>query len=85
MAWSCVPYQLPAHGGPEKWDEIREGYGDKVDRLLLLLIDQGLSAQACIDAGFDEDFVKNVVEVHGGNVGHKLRDFGNEFYFVIPL
>jgi phytoene dehydrogenase-like protein len=34
MSWSCVPYQLPAHGGPEKWDEIREDYGDKVDRLL---------------------------------------------------
>jgi phytoene dehydrogenase-like protein len=34
MAWSCVPYELPAHGGPEKWDAIREDYGDKVDRLL---------------------------------------------------
>jgi len=34
MAWSCVPYELPAHGGPEKWDVIREEYGDKVDRLL---------------------------------------------------
>ena len=29
-------------------------------------------------------FVKNVVEVHGGFVGHKEADFGNEFYFVIP-
>jgi phytoene dehydrogenase-like protein len=34
MSWACVPYQLPAHGGAEKWDEIREDYGDKVDRLL---------------------------------------------------
>jgi phytoene dehydrogenase-like protein len=34
MAWSCVPYELPAHGGPAKWDAIREDYGDKVDRLL---------------------------------------------------
>jgi phytoene dehydrogenase-like protein len=34
MAWSCVPYQLPAHGGPERWDGIRESYGDKVDALL---------------------------------------------------
>jgi phytoene dehydrogenase-like protein len=34
MAWSCVPYELPAHGGPEKWDAIREDYGDAVDRLL---------------------------------------------------
>jgi phytoene dehydrogenase-like protein len=34
MAWSCVPYELPAHGGPEQWDVIREDYGDRVDRLL---------------------------------------------------
>jgi phytoene dehydrogenase-like protein len=33
MAWSNVPYKLPQHGGPEKWDEIREAYGDKVDAL----------------------------------------------------
>ncbi len=30
-------------------------------------------------------FVKNVVEVHGGVVGHKAEEFGNEFYFVIPV
>lgn len=29
-------------------------------------------------------FVRNVVEVHGGIVGHKAQDLGNEFYFVIP-
>jgi phytoene dehydrogenase-like protein len=34
MSWANVPYELPQHGGPEKWDEIREDYGDKVDRLL---------------------------------------------------
>jgi len=34
MAWSCVPYALPDHGGPQKWDAIREGYGDRVDALL---------------------------------------------------
>jgi signal transduction histidine kinase len=30
-------------------------------------------------------FVKNVVEVHGGIVGHKAEGLGNEFYFVIPV
>ena len=30
-------------------------------------------------------FVKNVVEVHGGIVGHKAEDQENEFYFIIPL
>lgn len=30
-------------------------------------------------------FVKNVIEVHGGGVGHKAEELGNEFYFVIPV
>ncbi len=34
MSWSNVPYRLGKLGGPEKWDEIRESYGDKVDDLL---------------------------------------------------
>ncbi|MBW2230656.1 MAG: NAD(P)/FAD-dependent oxidoreductase [Deltaproteobacteria bacterium] len=34
MAWSNVPYKLPELGGSEKWDQIRESYGDKVDALL---------------------------------------------------
>ena len=34
MAWSNVPYKIPEEGGPEKWDSIRESYGDKVDALL---------------------------------------------------
>ena len=35
MAWSNVPYDLAEHGGgPEKWDELREPYGDKVDDLM---------------------------------------------------
>jgi len=42
-------------------DELGFTYDD-VDRLLLLLIDQGRSAQACVDAGFDEKFVQKVVE-----------------------
>ena len=29
-------------------------------------------------------FVKNVVEVHGGVVGHNAEDIGNEFYFFVP-
>jgi hypothetical protein len=29
-------------------------------------------------------FVKNVVEVHGGVVGHHAVELGNEFYFVLP-
>jgi len=42
-------------------DELGFTY-DEVDRLLLLHIDQGCSSQACVDAGFDENFVRKVVE-----------------------
>jgi phytoene dehydrogenase-like protein len=32
MSWANVPYHIP--GGAEKWDDIRESYGDKVDALM---------------------------------------------------
>lgn len=54
-------------------DELGFTY-DEVDRLLLFLIDQGRSAQACINAGFDEKFVQNVVE----------RVHRNQFKRVLP-
>jgi len=34
--------------------------------------------------GHGLQFVKNVVEVHGGIVGLNPENHGNEFYFVIP-
>ena len=34
MTWSNVPYDIRPLGGPEKWDDIREEYGDKVEDLL---------------------------------------------------
>jgi len=34
MSWANVPYKIPKEGGPEKWDSIRESYGDKIDALL---------------------------------------------------
>jgi signal transduction histidine kinase len=35
--------------------------------------------------GHGLQFVKHVVEVHGGIVGLNAEDHGNEFYFVIPV
>jgi len=32
--WPIVPYELRPLGGPHKWDDIREEYGDKVEDLL---------------------------------------------------
>lgn len=36
-------------------------------------------------SGHGLHFVKNVVEVHGGVVGHETHELGNRFYFIIPL
>jgi len=30
-------------------------------------------------------FVRQVVELHGGQVGYSHTDFGNEFYFILPF
>ena len=62
-------------------DELGFTY-DEVDRLLRLLIDQNLTAQACIDAGFDEKFVQNVVGRMRRNqfkrVPPPIAKFGNQ-------
>jgi len=34
MTWCDVPFDLRRYGGPHKWDDIREEYGDKVEDLL---------------------------------------------------
>ena len=51
------------------------------------IFDEGfriMEDQAVRGTGHGLHFVKNVVEVHGGVVGHKPNEIGNEFYFVIP-
>lgn len=52
------------------------------------IFDEGfrLTHKASVEGtGHGLHFVKNVVEVHGGIVGHKAEKFGNEFYFIIPV
>ncbi len=52
-----------------------------------LIFDEGFrltQSESAEGTGHGLHFVKNVVEVHGGIVGHKAEDLGNEFYFVIP-
>ena len=34
MSWCFVPYELRPLGGPQKWDELRESYADKVEDVL---------------------------------------------------
>lgn len=56
-------------------DEGELGYTyAQVDRLLFLIVDQRYTAQACVEAGFDEAFVKSVTN----------RVKGNHFKRVMP-
>ena len=35
LTWAMVPYDIRPLGGPEKWDDIRESYADKVEDVLV--------------------------------------------------
>ncbi len=36
-------------------------------------------------SGHGLNFVKNVVEIHGGRVGCEPEEYGNSFYFILPV
>ncbi len=35
LTWAMVPYDLRSMGGPQKWDDLRESYADKVEDVLV--------------------------------------------------
>jgi len=35
LTWAMVPYDIRPLGGPEKWDDLRESYADKVEDVLV--------------------------------------------------
>lgn len=35
LTWAIVPYDLRSMGGPQKWDDLRESYADKVEEVLV--------------------------------------------------
>jgi phytoene dehydrogenase-like protein len=35
LTWAMVPYDLKSMGGPQKWDDLRESYADKVEEVLV--------------------------------------------------
>jgi signal transduction histidine kinase len=34
--------------------------------------------------GHGLSFIKNAIEIHGGNVGYEATQYGNNFYFILP-
>jgi len=45
---------------------------------------RGENARKKAGTGHGLSFVKNVIEIHGGVVGHEAVEGGNNFYFIIP-
>lgn len=51
------------------------------------IFDEGVRAENAIDqpgAGHGLSFVRNVIEIHGGEVGYEPTQYGNNFYFILP-
>jgi signal transduction histidine kinase len=58
------------------------------EKELVQLFEEGFrssSAGSEQGTGHGLHFIRNVVEIHGGEVGCTPQRFGNEFYFVLPL
>jgi len=65
-----VPYDLRKLGGPEKWDDIREDYGDKVEVLLSEYTPNLKRAQVARSCLTPIDYVrKNPSSVKGATIG----------------
>jgi len=43
------------------------------------------NSQEIEGSGHGLNFIRRVIEVHGGRVGCKATDEGNNFYFILPL
>jgi signal transduction histidine kinase len=46
---------------------------------------RGSNAEDKAGTGHGLAFVKNVIEIHGGVIGYEAVDYGNNFYFVLPV
>ncbi len=46
---------------------------------------RGLNSASQPGTGHGLNFVKHVIEMHGGRIGYESTDEGNNFYFILPL
>ncbi len=46
---------------------------------------RGSNVEGIRGTGHGLHFVRNVVEIHGGEVGYEAQKYGNLFYFILPL
>jgi phytoene dehydrogenase-like protein len=58
MSWAFVPYDLNSMGGPQKWDEIRESYADKVEDKLSCYLSNLKSAKVARYVNTPHDYTR---------------------------
>lgn len=58
QTWSNVPYEIRPMGGPEKWDDIRESYADKVEEVLAQYLTNLKSAKVARYVNTPHDYVR---------------------------
>jgi len=46
---------------------------------------RGINSSGIPGTGHGLAFIKNAIQIHGGVVGYEATDYGNNFYFILPL
>jgi phytoene dehydrogenase-like protein len=67
LTWAMVPYELRPLGGPEKWDDIRESYADKVEDVFVQYLPNLKKAKIARYANTPHDYVRRNPHC-GGNM-----------------
>jgi phytoene dehydrogenase-like protein len=67
LTWANVPYDLRPLGGPQKWDDLRESYADKVEEVLLQYLPNLKTAKVARYVNTPHDYVRRNPHC-GGNM-----------------
>lgn len=67
LTWAMVPYEIRPLGGPDKWDDMRESYADKVEDVLVQYLPNLRTAKIARYANTPHDYMRRNPHC-GGNM-----------------
>jgi phytoene dehydrogenase-like protein len=67
LTWAIVPYEIRPLGGPEKWDDLRESYADKVEAVFEQYLPNLATAKIARYVNTPHDYVRRSPHC-GGNM-----------------
>ncbi len=67
LTWANVPYEIRPLGGPDKWDDLRESYADKVEDVLVQYLPNLKTAKIARYVNTPHDYVRRNPHC-GGNM-----------------